>query len=133
MNPQAKLNFWDQYYDDVVRHCDVVMQGEMLQSTLDSIDNYMPRNAKKKKGAAEEVLSMRARLYGIAKRKTEFAATADQLEGALICQLVAGMNSGGYTTKDDPFKGTLSKATIKSSDIVDLIVHLTSGNKRVPF
>jgi len=133
MNPQAKLNFWDLYYADVVKHCDVATMNEMLLSTLESIDNYMPRDAKKKKGAEAEMLSMRARLYGIAKRKSEFAATADQLEGALICQLVAGMNSKGVSVKDEPYKGTLTKPTIKSSDIVDLIVHLTTGNKRVPF
>lgn len=125
ISPHAKLTFWDQYYDDVLKHCDASAQTEMLQGTLDAIDNYAPRNAKEKSNAEQERLSMRARLYGIAKRKPEFASTADQLEGALICQLVAGMNARNLTTATEPFKATLTKPTVKSSDIVDLIVHLT--------
>lgn len=127
LSPQAKLLFLEQYYDDIVKHCDASLQNEMLQSTLDDINEYMPANARQRNTLESDKLQMRARLFALSKRRKEFAPTADILEGALLCQLVNGMNNAGYDTNREPYKGALTKPTIKATDIVDLIVALSDS------
>lgn len=125
LSPQAKLTFFEQYYDDIVKHCDAALQNEMLNSTLEAIDEYMPANAAARRNLESDKLQYRARLYAISKRRKEFAPTADILEGALICQLVDGMNKRGFSNVMEPYKTALTKPIIKASDIVDLIVALS--------
>jgi len=129
VTPQAKLNFWETHLDDVLKHCDAPMKEEMMLGTVESIDSYAPATAAAKKGFDKEVLSMRARLYGIAKKHPDFGGVVDGLEGSLVCQLVAGMNNAGATLAVAPYNSTLAGATIKSSDVVDLLVHLAGGAK----
>jgi MoxR-like ATPase len=127
LSPQAKLMFLEQYYDDILKHCDAALQNEMLQSTLEDINEYMPANARQRGSLESDKLQMRARLFALSKRRKEFAPTADILEGALLCQLVNGMNNAGYDTNREPYKGALTKSVIKASDIVDLIVALSDN------
>jgi MoxR-like ATPase len=128
VTPQAKLNFWETHLDAVLKHCDAPMKEEMMLSTLESIDGYTPATANAKKGFDKEVLSMRARLYGIAKKHVDFNSVVDGLEGALICQLIAGMNTAGANLTQEPFKSVLSGPVVQSSNIVDLLVHLSGGS-----
>lgn len=125
--PQAKLTFWETHLDDVIKHCGPSEKEEMMTSTLESIEGYTPATAAAKKSFDKEVLSMRARLYGIAKRNKDFANVVDSLEGNLVCQLIEGMNNASASIAQEPYKSALSKQTIKSSDIVDLLVHLTGS------
>jgi MoxR-like ATPase len=133
LTPQSKLTFLEQYYDDIVKHCDASMQTEMLESTLESVNNYAPRDAKKKKNVDGDTLMMRAKLYSIAKRKQDFSSISDKLEGSLICQLVCSMNNAGATIQQSPYKEALGNTSVKASDIVDLLVHMSGGTKSVPF
>lgn len=130
LSPQAKLTFLEQYYDDILKHCDAALQNEMLNSTLEAIDEYMPANAQARRNLEATKLQYRARLYAISKRRKEFAPTADILEGALICQLVDGMNKAGFNNQTEPYKGALTKPVIQASDIVDLIVALNDSGVR---
>ncbi len=127
VTPQAKLLFWESNLDGVLKHCDAAMKEEMMLSTLSSIDDYAPATAAAKKNSDKEVLSMRARLYGIAKKHADFAGVVDGLEGALICQLVAGMNTAAVSLTQEPYRSALSGPVIQSSNIVDLLVHLGGG------
>jgi hypothetical protein len=72
------------------------------------------------------VLSWRARLYGIAKKRKDFSNTVDMLEGQLVCQLITGMNAKGVSLASAPYNTTLTTDVIDSSNITDLLVELTS-------
>lgn len=127
VTPQAKLMFWDTNLDAVIKHCDAAMREEMMQGTLESIENYTPATANAKKGLDKEMLSMKAKLYGIAKKHADFASVVDSLEGDLVCQLISGMNNAGASLLQEPYRTTLSGPVIQSSNIVDLLVHLGGG------
>lgn len=134
MSPQAKVSFWEQYSADVVKHCDASMMAEMMNGTVESIDEYKPVTKAEKTSRDKDVLSWQARLYGIAKKSKDFASTVDSLEGRLVCQLINGMNQVGATLADAPFNTALTGDTIDSSNITDLLVELSGGgNANVPF
>ena len=130
LSPTAKITFLEQYYDDILKHCDATLQNEMLQSTLEAIDEYTPPNASQRKDSEKDKLRMRGQLFAIAKRRKEFDNVSDKLEGALICELIAGMNAKRIRNSAEPFLSTLTKPTIKASDISDLITHLSVENRR---
>lgn len=134
MTPQAKLNFWEQHLTEVTKHCDASMMTEMMSGTMTSIDDYVPATAPAKKSRDKDMLSWRARLYGISKQHKDFTTTADSLEGQLVCQLITGMNAIGATLDTAPYKHSLCTDVIDSSNITDLLVGLTSnkvGNARI--
>ncbi len=127
--PQAKINFWETHLDAVIKHCDASAKADMMSGTLESIDNYQPATKDAKQAFDKDVLSMKTRLYGISKKSPDFNSVSDSLEGALICQLVAGMNNGGFTLADEPFRSALRAPVIKADNLVDLLVHITTGSK----
>ena len=134
MTPQAKVSFWEQYSADVVKHCDASMMTEMMNSTVEAIDEYKPTSKAQKDNREKDVLAWQAKLYAIAKRTPEFNATVDNLEGRLVCQLIHGMNTAGVTIADAPFNSALTGDVIDSSNITDLLVELAGGgNQNIPF
>jgi len=78
--------------------------AEMMGGTIQAIDEYKPTTKAGKQNSQKDVLSMRARLYGIAKKDSNFETTVDSLEGQLVCQLINGMNQVGANLTREPFK-----------------------------
>lgn len=125
-HPDSKISFWEQYADEVVKLCDTADQTDMINQTITAINEWAPKTTEMKRDYERIKLQHRAKLYGITKKHNEFSSTASSLEGALVCQLIAGMNEKGYALSDDEFVD-LKKTTIKSDDIVDCLVHMNGG------
>lgn len=128
ITPQAKIAFWEQNLSEVIKHCDASMKQEMMSGTLECIEQYNPVTAGKKANISKDVLTMRAKLYGIAKQDKDFVETSDSLEGSLVCELISGMNATNASVQTEPYSTIAKGPKMKASDIVDILMLLSGGN-----
>lgn len=121
-NTFAKIDFWRSNIDKVVQHIAVDDATTMIEATLDKLNNLKEEDSKR---TDTDIMRMRAELWSILKPHTSFAPVTDRVEGGIVCQLISTLRKAHVNPMNEPFKTVFAKATLKASDISDLIVSLT--------
>lgn len=129
----AKVIFWKDRANDVIKHLDEKDGYDMMEFTLNKIveeENNLSneKDVKKQNDARHSLLKVKTELFAITSAHKEFEAITDRVEGALLCDIIHTLQTASVDVQKEPYKTMFSKVDVNTNDLLDILVHINKAS-----